>query len=123
MEFVTWEWAQKRSSLCSRGNYYGDDYDTVRQDLSVLGATHAIGTLNECLFTPRYASPGDMARDFLGSAIGGRSAETLLLRVNLCAYGQALMQGQECALTEYGLISREDGQSLNFVEQGGMEML
>lgn len=49
--------------------------------------------------------------------------ETLLPYVNLYAYGQALIQEQECSLTEYGLISREDGQSLKPMEQGGMEMM
>jgi len=88
------------------------------QDFSVLGATHAVDTLDEYLFRPQYASPEDMARDFLES-----SMETLPPHINLYAYGQALMQEQECTLTEYGLVSREDGQSLTPVEQGGMEMM
>lgn len=93
------------------------------QDFSVLGATHAAGTLDEYLFSPQYATPEDMARDFLESSMGSGSMETLLPHINLYAYGQALIQEQECALTEYGLISREDGQSLKPMEQGGMEMM
>lgn len=93
------------------------------QDLSVLGATHIAGTLDEYLFSPQYATPEDMARDFLESSVGSGSMETLLPYVNLYAYGQALIQEQECSLTEYGLISREDGQSLKPMEQGGMEMM
>ena len=64
-----------------------------------------------------------MARDFLANSMGDGSMETLLPYVNLYAYGQTLIQGQECTLTEYGLISREDGQSLKPMEQGGMEMM
>lgn len=97
------------------------------QDFSVLGATHAIGTLHEYLFTPQYTSPEDMAHDFLESTIGSSSMETLLPHVNLHAYGQALIQEQECTLTEYGLISREDGQPVrkmkNQLNVGGMEMM
>jgi hypothetical protein len=93
------------------------------QNFSVLGATYVSDTLDEYLFTPQYASPEDMARDFLESSVGSRSMETLLPYVNLYAYGQALMQEQEYALTEYGLISREDEQNLKPMEQNGMEMM
>lgn len=93
------------------------------QDFSVLDATHVAGTLDEYLFSPQYATPEDMARDFLESSVGSGSMETLLPHINLYAYGQALIQEQECSLTEYGLISREDGQNLKPMEQGGMEMM
>lgn len=97
------------------------------EDFSVLGATHTIDALNEYLFTPQYASPEDMARDYLASTMGDEPTETLLPHVNLHAYGQALIQEQECTLTEYGLISREDGQPVremqNQPSQGGMEMM
>lgn len=93
------------------------------EDFSVLGATHIAGSLDDYLFTPQYASPEDMARDYLESTMGDGAAETLLPHVNLHAYGQSLIQEQECVLTEYGLISREDGQSLKPAERSGMEMM
>ena len=93
------------------------------ENFSVLGATHTSDALDEYLFTPQYASPEDMARDFLESSLGEAGMSTLLPHINLYAYGRALMEGQECALTEYGLISREDGQSLKPMEQSGMEMM
>lgn len=92
------------------------------EDFSVLGATHTADALDEYLFTPQYASPEDMARDFLESSLGEAGMSTLLPHINLYAYGRALMEEQECALTEYGLISREDGESLKTAEQSGMEM-
>ena len=92
------------------------------EDFSVLGATHTADALDEYLFTPQYASPEDMARDFLESSVGEAGMSTLLPHINLYAYGRALMEEQECALTEYGLISREDGESLKPAEQSGMEM-
>lgn len=93
------------------------------EDFSVLGATHTADALDEYLFTPQYASPEDMARDFLESSVGESGMSTLLPHINLYAYGRALMEGQECTLTEYGLISREDGESLKPAEQSGMEMM
>ena len=92
------------------------------EDFSVLGATHTADALDEYLFTPQYASPEDMAQDFLESSVGEAGMSTLLPHINLYAYGRALMEEQECALTEYGLISREDGESLKPAEQSGMEM-
>lgn len=93
------------------------------EDFSVLGATHTSDALDEYLFTPQYASPEDMARDFLECSVGEAGMSTLLPHINLYAYGRALIQEQECTLTEYGLISREDGQSLKLMEQSGMEMM
>lgn len=93
------------------------------ENFSVLGATNTADTLDEYLFTPQYASPEDMARDFLESSVGEAGMSTLLPHINLYAYGRALMEEQECAITEYGLISRENGESLKPVEQGGMEMM
>ena len=93
------------------------------ENFSVLSATHTADALDEYLFTPQYASPEDMARDFLESSVGEAGMSTLLPHINLYAYGRALMEGQECTLTEYGLISREDGESLKPAEQSGMEMM
>lgn len=93
------------------------------EDFSVLGATHTADALDEYLFTPQYASPEDMAQGFLESSMGEAGMSALLPHINLYAYGRALIQQQECTLTEYGLISREGGQSLKPAEQGGMGMV
>ncbi len=93
------------------------------EDFSVLGATHIACSLDDYLFTPQYASPEDMARDYLVSAMGKSGVGKLLPYVSLHSYGEALLKGDDCILTEYGLISREDGQSLKPAEQGGMEMM
>lgn len=93
------------------------------ENFSILGVTHAIDTLDEYLFKPQYASPEDMAREFLKRSMGEAAISTLLPYIDLCAYGRALVQEQECALTEYGFISRKDGQSLKPMKQRGMEMM
>ncbi len=95
----------------------------VTEDFSVLGATHIACSLDDYLFTPQYASPEDMAKDYLVSAMGKSGVGKLLPYVSLHSYGEALLKGDDCILTEYGLISREDGLSLKPAEQGGMEMM
>ncbi len=95
----------------------------VTEDFSVLGATHIAGSLDDYLFTPQYASPEDMARDYLVCAMGEPGIGKLLPYVGLHGYGEALLKGDDCILTEYGLLSREDGQSLKPAEQSGMEMM
>lgn len=93
------------------------------ENSSVLSATHTADALDEYLFTPQYASPEDMARGFLESSVGEAGMSTLLPHINLYTYGKALIAEQGCILTEYGLISREDGQSLKPAEQSGMRMV
>lgn len=99
------------------------------EDYSVLGATHIANTLDEYLFSPQYATAEDMAMDFIRSSMGEPAASTLLPFVNLEQYGRSLMKEQECGLTDYGMVSREDGQCLKTSLsptgpiQGGMEMM
>ncbi len=92
------------------------------EDFSVPGATHTADALDEYLFTPQYASPEDMARNFLESSVGEAGMSTLLPHISLYAYGRALIEEQDCVLTKYGLISRKDGQSLTPAEQSRMEI-
>lgn len=99
------------------------------EDYSVLGAAHIATTLDDYLFTPQYLTAEDMARDYIRTSMGEPSASELFPFVQLTQYGQALMKDQECALTDYGMVSREDGQCLKTSLsptgpiQGGMEMM
>ena len=79
---------------------------------TVAGAIRIAEHLEDYLFSPQFAGPEDMARDFLASSVGEPGMDTLAGFVNLYGYGEALMEKQHCAMTEYGLVSREDGQSL-----------
>lgn len=82
------------------------------EEHTVLGATQIAFSLSEYLFSPQYTSPEDMAKDFLKSSMGDTAAEQLLPFVDLHCYGRKLMENQACVLTDYGMVSREDGQSL-----------
>lgn len=99
------------------------------EDYSVLGATHIATTLDDYLFTPQYLTAEDMARDYIRTSMGEPAATQLYPFVQLAQYGQALMEDEECALTDYGMVSREDGQCLKTSlsptgpVQGGMSMM
>lgn len=97
------------------------------EDWSLSGAMKVAHHLEDYLFSPNITDPKLMAMDFLSSSIGESSMDTLLKFANLYGFGQALIEDQKCAVTDYGLISREDGQHPSILErhssptQGGME--
>lgn len=82
------------------------------QETDLTAAINIAEALEKYNFTPQFASPEDMGMDFLRSSMGESAAEKLRPFVNVYAYGQHLMEEQGCKLTDYGVISREDGQSL-----------
>ena len=99
------------------------------EDFSVLGATHIATTLDDYIYTPQYLTAEDRAKDYIRSSMGEPAASELFPFVQLGQYGRALMEDQECALTDYGMVSREDGQCLKTSlsptgpVQGGMSMM
>lgn len=82
------------------------------EEKSLLGAIQILGTLDEYVFNPQFIYPEDMAQDFLASRMGVKASDTLSKFVNLYGYGEVLMKEQNCVQTEYGMLSREDGQCL-----------
>ena len=56
------------------------------------------------------ASPEDVARGELRSAVGEEQAALLCRYLNLYGYGEALIQQYRGELTDYGLLTRADGQ-------------
>ena len=97
------------------------------EDWALPGAIKVAHHLEDYLFSPNITDPESMAMDFLSSSVGESSMDTLLKYVNLYGFGQALIEEQKCAVTDYGLISREDGQHPSILErhsspiQGGIE--
>lgn len=79
---------------------------------TVLGATHIAYNLDEYLFSPQLLYAEDVGKDFLESEVGVSELTTLLPYVNLHGYGEALIKEFKGCLTKYGLVSREDEQSL-----------
>ena len=73
------------------------------------------------------ASPEDVARGELRSAVGEEQAALLCRYLNLYGYGEAMIQQYGGELTEYGLLTRADEQPVQKplpLQQklGGMEM-
>lgn len=87
------------------------------EDWSLSGAIKVAHHLDDYLFSPNITDPALMAMDFLSSSVGESSMDTLLKFVNLYGFGQALIEEQECVVTDYGLISREDGQHPSTLER------
>ncbi len=82
------------------------------EDYSVLGATHIATTLDDYILTPQYLTAGDMAENYIRNSMGDAAAAKLCPFVQLEMYGVELMEEQGCALTDYGMVSREDVQCL-----------
>ena len=73
------------------------------------------------------ASPEDVARRELRSAVGEEQAALLCRYLNLYGYGEALIQQYGGELTDYGLLTRADSQPVQEPlppqpKLGGMEM-
>ena len=73
------------------------------------------------------ASPEDVARGELRSAVGEEQAVLLCRYLNLYGYGEALIQQYGGELTDYGLLTRADSQPVQEPlppqpKLGGMEM-
>ena len=73
------------------------------------------------------ASPEDVARGELRRSMGEENADLLCWYLNLYGYGEALIQQYGGELTDYGLLTRADGQPVQNPlppqpKLGGMEM-
>ena len=73
------------------------------------------------------ASPEDVARGELRRSMGEENADLLCWYLNLYGYGEALIQRYGGELTDYGLLTRVDGQPVQNPlppqpKLGGMEM-
>lgn len=79
---------------------------------SVLGATRIALHLDEYLFSPQYIMPEDVAVEALSIAVGTSQVRSLLKHTDLRSYGRELIRQEKASLTDYGLVAREDGQSL-----------
>lgn len=90
------------------------------QDL--LRAGLLVSQTPDCIFSPQFSSPGEMAKEELSVLLCDLDAETLLPYVNLQEYGKALIKKSSVEMTGYGLIERRDGQPIQSLRQGGMTL-
>ena len=75
--------------------------------------------LSDYIFSPRFSSPAELAKEELFTLLREPSAETILPHVDLQKYGEALIKQCGGELTGYGLIERIDGHPIQSPRQGG----
>ncbi len=96
------------------------DCQDIPQALSFAGAAE------EYIFDPETSSPEDVGLAELNTMVGSECAAYFARYVDLQAFGCALLERDHAAVTEYGLIERQDGRPVQTMEngprQGGMEM-
>lgn len=76
-------------------------------------ATEIAGHLDAYQLFPQIASPAELARTELSTAVPGPVSHVLSSHVNLYAMGQDLLRVKNYRLSSYGLIQRWNGQPLH----------
>ena len=90
-------------------------------------AIEIAGHMDDYLFEESVSSPQELARDELNFMIDSKEVGLLAQFTNLHSYGQAIMKRDNCVITAYGLLEREDHQPIQVPTerqtQSGMEMI
>ena len=85
--------------------------------------------LDQYILDTEIFSPEDQARSELAAMLPEADAQVVASHLNLYAYGSELMKENNSVQTDYGLLERRDGQSIQTIGQqkqepqlGGMEL-
>ena len=96
---------------------------------NIVDALDLAEQLDEYILSPSIASPEDAAAEELAFILPEKAAKMIRPHINLHTYGQALLASRNNIQTEYGLLERRDGQSIQTIGQqkqepqlGGMEL-
>ena len=96
-------------------------FDTLDDVIELAGRT------DEYIFEPGIRGVEQAAEAELNAMLGEKDAELITQHLNLYAYGKALLEQENAAITPYGRLQRRDGQPIQAMEQepemGGMEGL
>lgn len=84
-------------------------------------ATMLMDTVEQYVMEPKIQSPTDVAKEQLNFMLCENDAALLKRYLNLCGYGEALVEHDHGILTEYGYFQRRDGEPI-FAPQAKMEM-
>ena len=100
-----------------------------RNNLHIVDALDLAEQVDEYILSPSIASPEDAAAEELAFILPEKAAKMIRPHINLHTYGQALLASRNNIQTEYGLLERRDGQSIQTIGQqkqepqlGGMEL-
>ena len=89
---------------------------------SLADAVRLTEQLESYVYSPEFSSPTDVARAEIKFSMTEQEAELLIPHVNLHQYGTALLTNHNWNLTEYGMISRQDGQPIQRFEEQNQGM-
>ena len=78
--------------------------------------------LESYVYSPEFSSPTDVARAEIKFSLIEQEAELLIPHVNLHLYGKALLENHNWTLTDYGMISRQDGRPIQKFEEQNQGM-
>ena len=100
----------------------GEQIPKLKSILEVTGITNLAEAiqlsdhLDSFVYSPEFSSPTDVARAEIKFSLIDKEAELLIPHVNLHQYGKALLENHNWTLTDYGMISRQDGQPIQRIE-------
>ena len=91
------------------------------------GAMELASQSGEYIFESDIRGVEQAAEAELNAMLGEKDADLIMRHLNLYAYGKALLEQENAAITTYGRLQRRDGQPIQAMEQesgmGGMEGL
>ena len=106
----------------------GEAIPKLKSILEVIGissladAVRLTEQLESYVYSPEFSSPTDVARAEIKFSLIEQEAELLIPHVNLHQYGKALLENHNWTLTDYGMISRQDGQPIQKFEEQNQGM-
>ena len=112
-------------------NMSGQELGALKAAMEVLfcttldGAIELAGRTDEYIFEPGIRGVEQAAEAELNTMVGEKDTDLLKKHLNMYAYGKALLEQDNAAITSYGRLQRRDGQPIQAMEQepgmGGME--
>lgn len=89
---------------------------------SLADAVRLTEQLEIYVYSPEFSSPTDVAKAEIKFSLIEQEADLLIPHVNLHQYGKALLENHNWTLTDYGMISRQDGQPIQRFEEQNQGM-
>ena len=89
---------------------------------SLADAVRLTEQLESYVYSPEFSSPTDVARAEIKFSLIEQEADLLIPHVNLHQYGKALLENHNWTLTDYGMVSRQDGQPIQGFEEQNQGM-
>ena len=106
----------------------GEQIPKLKSILEVTGITNLAEAIqlsdqmDSYVYSPEFSSPTDVAKAEIKFSLIEQEAELLIPHVNLHQYGKALLENHNWTLTDYGMISRQDGQPIQKFEEQNQGM-